>query len=635
MANLTLDLTGSLANYAVNDRIYRIFRYEQFVDFKAVVFADSIRVYLISGGVTTELVKDTDYMVTDASIAACDNDMSSAKLMDPSFDKTLCNGITMVRAADIAGPYDISVSYQMLYPNQLRTAYYHNTPLNLTPELITAMVQDIEELKTLTNRVTDVSSLTNGQSLLLEPDNDCSNPNNVITDEEHTVNVNNGRFLIHPRAGSFYYDSVVVKHPSSGATLVLGKDYRIIGMDQAKTKATSYKSPVYFFIQILTPIVGTITISYHAYGGEPTLDNYRDLLLDVNNIAQYLNDAQTITAGNLGSTEIMTSLYERLDLLEDRMRRLEGTPAYGDITDGKCVVMKLYSDTPGLHWYTIASLYTTAGTNMGPCTADTFTFRVQTQLSHIQFTAAASVDLNNSSGDILNVSMIADNYPRGYVPFTDYSEIDTIIRPQLRIVWREGDTVSGAYLQLGFELKGMVEETICVEDMSGHESCWKLVDPSPSVSAPSDSDFMLPDGTSIWSDYSDASKSETMMVPFTKGHLVWAGAQPMNRPAAGWQLFTITDSLLLDKNVDIRKFTRLRFDIEETGGLQFPIDVLFNSGTEHLKGHASFTHQEQPVYINAEIYRDENDTLTLRANYDVSAGIESNELVIRDIVVYL
>lgn len=635
MANLNMDLTGTLANYAVSDQVFRIFRYEQYVDLEATIFSDTLHVYLISGAVTTELVKDTDYRIPDNAITACDNDMSRAKLMNPDFDRELCSGITMLRPVETNGIYTIAVSYQRLYPNQLRTAYYHNEPLNFTPELLLDMVKSIEELKTLTSRVTDVGSLTSGNSLLLEVDESKTNSNNYIQDEEHLINVTGGRFIIHPKGGSFYRDSVTVKHPATNEILVENKDYFIVGMDEAKTKATSHTAPVYKFIEIITPISDVVTVSYWAYGGDPTLDNYRQILTDMNNVIQYLNDAQTITAGNLGSTEIMTALYERIDTLEDRVRRLEGTPAYGDITDGKCVLMKLFADTPGLHWYTIASLYTTTGTQIKPCTADTFTFRLQGQLSHIQFTAAAAVDLNNASGDILNVSMVADNYPRGYVPFTDYSGIDTIIRPQLRVVWAEGDTVSGAYLQLGFELNGMVEETICVEDLSGHESCWKLVDEVATVTGPQDSDFLLPDGINTWSDYSDSCRSETMLVPFTKGHLVWAGTQPMNRPTTGWQIFTVTDELLLDGEVDIRKFKRLRFDIEEVGGLQFPVDVLFNSGTDHLKGHASFTHQEQPVYINAELYRDENEVLTLRVNYDVTAGVESNELDIRDIVVFL
>ena len=221
-----------------------------------------------------------------------------------------------------------------------------------------------------------------------------------------------------------------------------------------------------------------------------------------------------------------------------------------------------------------------------------------------------------------------------YTPFTDYGSIDKIIRPQLRVVWDDQDTASGAYLQLGFELTNMMEETLAIMDLSGQDSCWKLVDEVSTVTTPKDSDFLLPDGTSTWSTSLSKSLQESMLVPFHQGHLIWAGTQAMNRPNDGWQYFQISDDLLIDSSVDITRIKRLRVDVEEVNGLQFPVDINFNAGTDHLKGHAAFTHQEQPVYINAEIYYEDNKPVC-RLNYDVIAGTESNELDIRDLVIFL
>lgn len=634
MANLTMDLTGTLSNYADADKVFKIFKYDQYVDIEAVIFSDTLKVYLLSGTIVTELVKDVDYVIPASAVTACDNDKSNAKLIDNTFDRELISGIQMIRGVDETDTYTISLSYQRLYPNQLRTAYYHNEPLNLTPELVLDMVQNIENLKTLTSRVTNFGDLTTDSSILLEVDETETNDNNIIEDEVHLLNVSGGRFIIHPKCGAFYSDSVVVKHPSSGATLVRGTDYLIVGMDEARTKASSSIYPVYQFILVTAPISDEVTVSYHAYGGEPTIDNYKQILTSVNNVIQYLNDSKTLTETSLGKTEVMTSLYERISKLEESMRRLQGTPSYGDITSGKCILMKLFSETPGLHWYTIASLYKTTGIEVKPCTADTFVFRLQSQLSHFQFHAAASVDLSNTTGDRFNVNVIADNYPRGYTPFDDYSNVTKIIKPQLRVVWVENDTVSGAYLQLGFELKGMLEETISIEDMSGSESCWKLVDEVATVTTPTDDDFILPDESTTWSTLLENAYSESMLVPFNKGHLIWSGTQTMNRPDAGWQCFTASgDSLYLDSTTNIKKITRIRLDIEEKNGLQFPVDISLNSGTEHLKGHASFTHQNKPVYVNAEIYR-EGDNIVVRINYEVTAGLESNELDMRDIVIF-
>lgn len=633
--SISMDLSGSLPTYSESDRVFRIFKYGQYVDFETTIFKESLKVYLISGGLTTELSIDEDFIVPAEFISSCDNDTSRAKLIDPNFNKEFISGIQMIKGVESGSTYTIAVSYQRLYPNQVKTAYFHNEPLNLTPELMLDVVKSIEHLKVLTHDVTDITTLASSDSFLLELDTSKTNSNNYIQNEIHEINATSNRFVIHPKGGSFYKDSVTIYHSQSARTLEEGVDYFIIGMNEAKTKTTSHTSPVYDFILIASSITGAVEVSYHAYGGDPTLDNYRELLEDYNKIVLYLNEAKTITEDTLGSTEIMSSLFERIELLENRMRRLQGTPAYGDITSGKCILMKLFSDTPGLHWYTIASLYTTNGTDMTPCEADTFIFRLQSQLSHFQFTAAVSVDLANSVGDRFNVNIISENYPRGYEPFIDYGSIDRIIRPQLRVVWNESDTITGAYLQLGFTLTNMLEETVSIEDMSGHESCWKLVEEVATVSHPKDSDFILPDGFSIWSTALENSKNENMLIPFKKGHLAWCGSQSMNRPDDGWQYFEITNELLLEQETDISKFTKMRLDIEEFDGFQFPVDIMFNSKSGSLKGHATFTHGNAPAYVNAEVYYLPDKTIKIRLNWDITAGTTSNELLLRDVVVFL
>lgn len=631
MSYMTMDLSGSLEGYRVSAQVYKIFKFNQRIDFEKTVFAESLKVYQISGGVTVELTKDIDYKIPEECIA--DTDMSRAKLMDKTFDKELITGIQMIRGVEIDEPFNISITYQSLYPNYVKTAYIHNQPLNLTPELVMDLVNQVERLNLLTSGVQDTVSLKSSESLTFTIDETYSNPSNKVTDEEHIVAVSSGKYLIKPKGGSFYRDSIVVKHPASGATLVEGTDYITVGCNLPKTKVTSSTVPVYDFIFVMAPITGVLTIDYHAFGGEATLDNYVDIEKGLQNVVQYLNNAQFISAKTIGDTEPMTSIYERVDKLEDQVRRLQGTPSYGDMTTGNTIVMKLFSETPGLHWYTIASLNTIDGVNTVPCTADTFMFRFQSQLSHIQFTAAVSVDLNNNPGDRLICNIVAENFPRGYIPFQNYADIDKIIRPQMRIVWKEENSVSGAYLQLGFELNGMVEETVQIEDISGHESCWKLVPEIAASTTPQDDNFLLPNGTSTWSSYLDNAKQEHMLIPFKKGHLIWSGSIEMNR-TDGWSVFE-TEDTYLDNITDIRKFAKLRLDIAEEDGFQFPVDVNFNSGTEHLKGHSSFTYQEQPVYINAEIWRSTAGKIVVRINWDVLAGAAANKMFLKDMVIFL
>lgn len=632
MANLTMDLTGADTLYQESGRVFRVFKYGQYVDFETTVFADSVKVYLISSGISepVELSAYTDFVFPDKAV--CDNDTSSAKLVDPSFSKTLVSGIELRRGIEENNTYTISVTYQRLYPKQLTTAYYHGVPVEVTPELIFDMIQSIERLKVLASDVTDVGSLYEGDSIFLEQDESYTNDNNYIENEEHQINVSGGRFAIHPKGGSFYRDSIKITYPATGAVLQENVDYVITGMDEAKTKVTSSTVPVYNFIFFIVPISGTVYVSYHAFGGDPTLDNYRTLLKNMNNVIHYLNDVEFLTSANLGQTDVLTSVLQRIDTLEDQVRRLQGTPSYGDITSGKCILAKWFAETQGLHWYTIASLYLVDG-RTSPCTADTFVFRLQTELSHIQFTAAVAVDLYNNAGDRFNTSILIDNYPRGYVPFTDYTKVDSIIRPQIRVIWNEGDVYSGLLLQVGFELKGMLEETVSIEDISGHESCWKLVDETAEVTLPSDNLVMLPSGNATWSTALTESLQESMLVPYRNGHLIWNGDQRLNA-TTGWEVFEATDHKL-DKSVDISRIKKLRLDIEEIQGHQFPIDVQFNAHGETRKGHASFTHQNAPAYVNVEMYRDSSNNIVVRLNYDITAGTESNPLSLRDMVVYL
>lgn len=636
MTNLNMDLTGLNANYAMRDRVFRIFKYGQLVSLDQPIFVDSLKVYLISSGMQPyELIRDTDYEIPDNLIEMCDNDVSAAKMIDPTFNKELTSGIRMLRGVESGNQITISVSGQQLYPNQIRTAYIHNTPLDWTPELAAEIITNLEHLNAITSKVGDLSSITTGGSIYLEMDLNETNESNYIEKEEHLLNVSGGRFFIHPKGGSFYKDSVKIYHPASAEWLKEGEDFHVIGMNVAKTKVTSSSSPVCDFILVTAPIVDGVLVDYHAFGGDPTIDNYRELLIDVNNIQKYLNDSNTLTSSTLGKTEIMSAVLDRIASMEDRMRRLEGTPAYGDVTSGKCILMKLFTEQnpTGLHWYTLASLYTTNGTDMRPCTADTFMFRLQTASSHIQFTAAVSVDLNNSKGNRFNVNVIADNVPAGRIPFKDYSNIEHIIRPQLRIVWLDSPRISGAFLQLGFEIKGTMEEVVSIEDLSGHESCWKLVDEISGVTLPQDDNFILPSGDP-WSSVLENARTESMLVPLSHGTLIWAGAHALNRPYRGWDFMDIDQSLLLDNYTDISKVTKLRLALEELGGNTYAVDIPFNNGMSTHSGRAVDLYKNQPAYYNAELSKDEAGQIHLVLNWDVTAGLESTELTLREIVCF-
>ncbi len=642
MAFLNMDITGKNETYRDSNAVFKIVKYGQLINFETPVFAESLVVNLVSSGVKNLLlVENQDYTIPEEAISSCDNDLSAAVMRDPNFDKKLISGIQLIRpVADDDEGYLVSVTFQRLYPREIDHNYYDNkVPVNLTPGLIREIVSKLATHDVLLNRVTQVTSLDSEHNTLLEVDTTGTNPNNKITNERHLVNVATKRFIIHPQAGAFYGNSLKITHVSTNTQLVLNKDYILVGMNVADTKATSSTDTVWDYIAITSALFDEITIEYQAFGGEPTLTNYRALEDHIVSIISYLNNAQNVTADTIGNTPVLTSVFDRLNHLEADVRRLQGTPTYGDSTSGKTVMMSLASQATGMHWYTIASLYkvqTTSGLSPA-ASADTFTFRLQSSQTHFQFTCSVCVDLHNQNGDVMDCRVVSENYPRGYTSFQDYSGIADIIRPQLRVVWNDSNTTSGACLQLGFDLKTVNKEVIAIEDCSGQESAWKLVDEIDAVTTPSDSDFLLPDGASTWSDLSSISRSESMLIPFHKGHLLWCGKIPMNRPLGGWKSTILTDDLLFKEKVDITRFRKLRINIEEDKGNQFAIDIPFSPDTKTLKGHSSFTHQEQPAYVNAEIYRNQkkNDELTVDINYQIVAGESSTKLTIRDMVIFL
>ncbi len=628
--HLTMDLTGEHPRYKITDRTYVIFRVGQIVDLEAVAYTKSLYVFLAGpiSGHLVELKKGTDWQPNTLAY----NDMSRAKMVDSRFSEDLITSITMMRPLPDTGSYQIIISFQSLYPNQLRTALHHNEPFEFTPDLALSMVKQVERLTDITSRSVEVTT-TPVKAILFDIDPGKEKTSNYVVDERHVLDVPNGTCFIQPLAGSFFKDSIVIKHPASGRTFVEGVDYAIVGMNEENTKLATHTSPVYNYIVIKQPIIDAVLVTYHAFGGQPTLLNYRELKDDVTSINAYLNDVNFVSEGNLGSAPLIVDIANSVNALEENMRILQGRPSYGDMTHGKTTLMKISAPDSKLHWYTIASLSDVLGGS--PCTGDTMGFRLQTQLTHIQMHVMVSADITNPYGDYFNVDIVSENYPKGYIPYTDYTDIDAIIRPQFRIVWNnDGETLSGVFLQLGFELKGVTEETLAISDISGAESCWKLVDNSPNTTYPSDNAFALPNPACYWEKSNPKSRQVSMLVPYKGGHIAWAGAKVLNRPIQGWINYTLTNHHLPD-GLNLKKIRRATLGLEERDGYPFSITIPFAEGSDHLFGHGAFTYNNQPAYINLEIYNDPDTGLTIKVNAEISAGTEAIELDLRHIIIYL
>lgn len=316
---------------------------------------------------------------------------------------------------------------------------------------------------------------------------------------------------------------------------------------------------------------------------------------------------------------------------------LSGTPSYGEKTTGSSRIYKITSPDNNLHWWNLATLYKVDGSE-DIITADRMHFRVAMMQSKFMMDVYVAFNLNNPDGNKLTVSVVSENYPRGYVPFVDYSEVDVIIRPQFRVIWNKSDSVlSGAVLQIGMELKNIITETIGIEDFSGEESCWTLV-PSVVTAIPGqDSAVELPglsvagDLQFIWDTDNPNSAQESILAPFSRGHLVWAGVQTLNRPG-GHQTFDLDH--FLDSVVDHTRITKVRLELAERGSYQFPLDISTIPGSSVITGTTSGTYYQEPLDAVVMIYREEatgNLKIILNTNV-VEDG--ANPLDLMGIVIY-
>lgn len=92
-------------------------------------------------------------------------------------------------------------------------------------------------------------------------------PTNYVDGEDHTIELERNRIIV-PDYGAYFTESLVVTH--NGVPLKRGVDYRCIGL--AVEQTFDAKKEICLAIEIINPeIVGTITITYQALGGNDSV----------------------------------------------------------------------------------------------------------------------------------------------------------------------------------------------------------------------------------------------------------------------------------------------------------------------------------------------------------------------------
>lgn len=563
------DLSGVNWSYYVTNYQRTIFKYNQKILFEVPVFQNDRLEIIRLGTVNQKLQVGSDYAVYEDDV---DYDaISVCKNIDPNFSATLLKSVTLV--VNVTSPFKIQAKFNQLFADVINYARINQAQeIEVTPVLIANMVEQISYLQQMildqANSYSAQSSITK-MALNEYPDGD--NNENLITDELHDIDTINGKCLIRTIYGSFFKDSVIVKNELTDAVFIPGVDYQIIDLDISRTKVTANASGVYRIIKILKSFVGGVKVTYRAYGGEADVASIRMVQDRVKVIEEFLSRTSYITPSTIAADPTVVLIQNKLQELEGTMRLLlqNGLPSYGDVTTGTAVVKKITAQDSGLHWWTIATLYRVDG-SVDDVIADVFRFRLKTMLSKMMFECIVAVNADGDADKRLDITCMNSNVPN--------NTLDKFC-PKLRILEvNAGGVYSGIVLQLGMKLgSGILQETFDIEDMSGRESCWKLVAFSATSSPPEDTGVLMPNGQLTFT-YGDATaKVDAQIIPLSSGLNVFIPELNLPLAVGNFSSNQVGTTANYDKVVDALG------DVELSVVKAFSMTVIVDIGTNGQK----------------------------------------------------
>lgn len=513
------DVNGTDPLYLVSNEIYTYFENGMVISFREPIYYDSLKIVSSNDGSTW--VDGINYVLNTRDYTS----ESRARNLNPNFNGRLARKITLI--TDVITPYQISLTYQTLYPRTPTSPVDAATgAINLTPALISDMLNRLMSVEQKALAVGSSSIPADAIVTALEEDIDGVNPNNVITGEKHSIDTFKGKNVIIPQLGAFFKDSVTVYF--NGTAIEKDKDYFIGNFDRYRTALTSNRSGIYRSIIVLKDYAGdNVTIDYHPVGGTPTISDVNGLYSGQKDILRYLASTQYLTSSMLNSDPYFTAMNSRITLLEKEMRAFMQAPTYGRTTTGTTVARSFKAPDTGLHWWTIGSLYQ-VDTSTEILTADTMKITIEMPDRHLRADLFLSVDILNKTQP-LKISAQNVLYDQGY---NFFSSQNTNVQPPIlfRIIYNQTvDNASGILLQVGTSIPSLVER-FGITDNSGVESGWFLALPSSSDAATPDdvSPITLPNTTRVWNSTGDQSTSAVVTMPLDEGFLLFNGSVDLN-----------------------------------------------------------------------------------------------------------
>lgn len=506
MPNYRPDLTGEAPGNYLDTYQRMVWKGNQKLIFDVPVFNNEHLEIILIGGVPAALQPGTDWVVNQDDVDV--DAIAFCKSIDDTFSHTLVKSVTVIRP--FISDYSIQCKFNQLFADEIKYTRLHSASdtIEVTPTLVSNIVEQVDYLQQMVLNASEAYSKQSGFARTLSIDRNGDLPDNKVVSEIHDINTINDISFINLIYGAFYGDSLVIQNTLTGIPLS-ESGYRVLEVDLAKTRNSSSPSGVYRSIEITQEYVGEVSVTYQAYGGVTDIASIGSLRDKLVTLESFLSSNSFITPGTLHAEPSIINLYNKIASMEGDMRLLlqNGLPNYGDVSTNSSVLKKLVAADDVLHWWSLATLYRVDGSEEN-ITADVFKFRLKSMYTKLMFECSVAVNVDPTyTGNSVQVTCLNDSVP---------GDILSNIAPALRIIEVNNNGVfPGIILQLGMRLgAGILQETIAIEDMSGKESCWKLVPFSPSSINPEDTSVVMPDGLTVYTDSAVDATATIETIPF-------------------------------------------------------------------------------------------------------------------------
>lgn len=475
----------------------------------------------------------SDYFFADE-----DRDIEGEKLIKnayPEFNKQIFKAVCVRgQAFNENETSNFYITYQSVFPNVLSSGIDQQgnpTGPTCTPELLKEIVDNLLMLKLRTAGEDVIYSTAEGLPSPLKMDLTGTHLDNFIEHEAHPINSSTGHVVIRPYNGSFYgHDIRIVTDLDE--ELREGTDYQVQALDIESTKICEHESGVWRYIVIKKPYVGTVFVSYHAFGGEVSVLNFVSIRNQFQALKDYINKGAFLTVNTVSAAPIINEMIARLDTL-DRYYLSLNMSGYRNMSN-RFIAIRGTSNTND-NWYTIAYLYRQTDYSTDPTQLKVYTndsVRLKIRIDEHDAVMDLYIYGNVKTGSLRIKSMEAD-IGKGNASPSDYSKFEAIPLPEFRLVWREDNNYEhGAALQMRISVPETEGVTVLVEN---HNKAglggWVLRGDANGTDevVPENTSVLLPDGKSAWSTGQNYCYSTGAYPEYTKGVLAWAGSVALHK----------------------------------------------------------------------------------------------------------